>query len=87
MARPFIQSIRDHLHARQYSKRTEQTYIYWIADYIRFHKMRHPAELNETDIVAYLEYLALHRNDTLHPKNGSQFTDVPVPESVRQQHY
>jgi integron integrase len=56
--------VRDHLRARQYSKRTEQTYIYWIIDYIRFHKMRHPAALNESDIVAYLEYLALHRNVT-----------------------
>ena len=61
MGSPFIQSVRDHLRARQYSKRTEQTYTCWIAYYIRFHKMQHPSTLNESAIVAFLEYLALKR--------------------------
>lgn len=55
MGSPFIQSVRNHLRARQYSKRTEQTYIYWIVDYIRFHKMQHPSALDESAIVAFLE--------------------------------
>lgn len=62
MASPFIQSVRDHLRARQYSKRTEKTYVYWIAYYIRFHKMQHPSGLGPPAIVAFLEYLALERH-------------------------
>ncbi|MCX2983107.1 integron integrase [Halieaceae bacterium IMCC14734] len=61
MKSPFLASVRDHLRARHYSKRTEQGYLYWIRNYIRFHNNRHPQDLNEADIVAYLEYLALTR--------------------------
>jgi len=59
MPSPFIQSIRDHLRARHYSKRTEQTYIYWILNYIRFHNREHPNNLTTVHIVQYLEHLAL----------------------------
>ena len=61
MKSPFLASVRDHLRARHYSKRTEQGYLYWIRNYIRFHNNRHPQDLDEADIVAYLEYLALTR--------------------------
>ena len=29
----------------------------WIMRYIRYHGMRHPSELGEAEIVAYLTYL------------------------------
>lgn len=64
MASLFIQSIRDHLRARNYSKRTEQTYIYWILYFIRFHGKAHPSTLGPDAIVRFLEYLALKRNVT-----------------------
>lgn len=35
MSSPFIQAIRDHLRARNYSKRTENAYVYWILSYNR----------------------------------------------------
>lgn len=59
MPSPFIQSIRDHLRARHYSKRTEQTYIYWILKYIRFHNRAHPNNLTTAHITEFLERLAL----------------------------
>ena len=62
MASPFIQSVRDHLRARNYAKRTEKTYIYWILDYIRFHQRQHPAQLTPHHVVKYLEHLAVRRN-------------------------
>ncbi len=61
MRSPFLRQVRDHLRARQYSKRTEETYLYWIRQFIRFHDRRHPEELGGRDIVAFLEYLALKR--------------------------
>jgi len=42
MASAFIQSIRDHLRARHYGKRTEEAYVYWILYFIRFHNKVHP---------------------------------------------
>ncbi len=62
MASPFIQAVRDHLRARHYAKRTEQTYIYWILYYIRFHNRQHPDKLNADSIVQFLEYLVVKRN-------------------------
>lgn len=64
MSSPFIQSIRDHLRARNYSKRTEQTYVYWILSYIRFHNKQHPSSLSSTHITQFLEHLVLNRNVT-----------------------
>lgn len=64
MTSPFIQSLRDHLRARNYSKRTEKTYIYWILGYIRFHNRQHPNNLNKHHIVQYLEHLALTQKVT-----------------------
>ena len=64
MSSPFIQSIRDHLRARHYSKRTEKTYIYWILNYIRFHNRVHPNNLTTDHIIQYLEYLALKQKVT-----------------------
>lgn len=62
MTSPFIQALRDHMRARHYSKRTEQTYVYWILYYIRFHNRVHPSTLGAPDIVRFLEYLAVKKN-------------------------
>lgn len=62
MASPFIQSLRDHMRARHYAKRTERTYIYWILYYIRFHNRQHPKDLGPDDIVRFLEYLVVQKN-------------------------
>ena len=42
--------------------RTVHAYLYWIADYIRFHKMQHPAQMGDVEVVKYLEYLVLQKN-------------------------
>lgn len=43
------------------SKRTLSTYIYWIRYFIRFHNMRHPAEMNAAYIEQFLTFLAVDR--------------------------
>ncbi|RNL59128.1 phage integrase N-terminal SAM-like domain-containing protein [Zhongshania marina] len=50
---PFIDSIRKHLRARKYSKRTEQTYVYWILYFIRFHKKIHPSTLADDSVAQF----------------------------------
>ncbi len=62
MKSQFLTEVSNHLRARQYSKRTEDTYIYWIRAYIRFHNYRHPKDMRAREITAFLEYLALKRN-------------------------
>lgn len=59
---PFIESIRQHLRLNQYSFQTEKVYIYWIRNYIRYHRYEHPQNLSENDVVSYLSYLANSKN-------------------------
>ena len=49
------------MRARHLSPRTVQAYVGWILRYIRYHGTRHPADLGEREIVAYLTYLADER--------------------------
>lgn len=45
-----------------FSLRTEQAYTSWTKRYVRFHGTRHPRELGEADVRAFLTYLAVERN-------------------------
>ena len=61
---PFLESIRRTMRLRGYSIRTEQSYLYWIKSYIRFHKRLHPSKMGKDEIVEYLSYLASDRQVT-----------------------
>ena len=43
---------------RHYSRRTEQAYLSWIRRYIIFHGKRHPRELGEREVTAWVSSLA-----------------------------
>ncbi len=50
------------IRTKQYSIRTEQAYVSWLARFIAFHKMGDPAELDGKAIRDFLEYLVVKRN-------------------------
>jgi integron integrase len=58
---PFLQSISHFMLTRRYSKRTKDSYIYWIRFYINFHRQRHPSELGDMEIEQFLTFLAVER--------------------------
>jgi len=58
---PFLDSIYRFMMVRRYSKRTIDTYLYWIKYFIIFNKKRHPAAMGEAEIIAFLTYLAVER--------------------------
>ncbi|MFW1678828.1 site-specific integrase [Pontibacter sp. JAM-7] len=62
MASQFIQGLRNHLRARHCSTRTEQTYVYWMIQYIRCNQLAHPATLDSDHVVKFLAYLAVERH-------------------------
>ena len=41
-----LDQMRDTIRVLHYSIRTEQTYLDWVRRYIRFHRLRHPRELD-----------------------------------------
>lgn len=53
-----LDQVRDVLRLKHYSYRTEQTYCDWIERFIRFHRLRHPAEMAEPEVSAFLTHLA-----------------------------
>ena len=58
--------LREQLHEamrrRNYSRRTEQAYWYWIRWFVRHNGLRHPAEMGEAEVEAFLSWLASERN-------------------------
>jgi len=48
---------REAMKSRHYSRRTEETYCHWVKRFIFFHKVRHPAEMAEPEINAFLTHL------------------------------
>ncbi|MFC1500599.1 integron integrase [Candidatus Zixiibacteriota bacterium] len=57
------------LRARQYSPRTEQSYLRWVNRYVRFHHLKHPMEMAEPEINAFLSHLAVERKVSASTQN------------------
>lgn len=51
--------LRDEIRTRHYSARTEKAYVRWVERFIRFHAMRHPAEMGADEINAFVTSLAV----------------------------
>lgn len=49
-----LDQVRQLLRARRYSLRTEEAYVAWIRRFILFHGKRHPRDLAEADVSAFL---------------------------------
>lgn len=49
------------MRTKHYSLRTEKTYWYWIRYFIRFHRLRHPREMAESE-AQFLTWLATNKN-------------------------
>jgi len=60
--------LRRLMRLRRYSRRTEDVYVRWVIRYIEFHGRRHPRELSEPDIEAFLTDLT----DRGHVAGGTQ---------------
>lgn len=67
----FMTELRQSLRMRGYSMRTEKTYSYWVADFIRFHGMQHPSNMGPDQVVAYLSFLANNRNVAINTQKSA----------------
>jgi integron integrase len=54
-----LDRVRWHLRVKHYSLRTERTYLDWIKRFVLFHQKRHPDEMGEPEINAFLTHLAV----------------------------
>jgi len=54
-----LDRLREALRSRHYSRRTEQSYCQWVKRFIFFHNKRHPVDMAEAEINAFLSHLAV----------------------------
>jgi site-specific recombinase XerD len=83
-----LDSVRQTLRLRQYSCRTEQSYVGWIKRFILFHQKRHTQELGRAEVEAILNQLATRGNVSASTQNQAlhalkflykEVLDQPLP--------
>jgi integron integrase len=53
-----LEVLRAQIRALHYSKRTEEAYAHWVRAYVRYHGLRHPAQMGGPEVEAFLNWLA-----------------------------
>ena len=64
-----LDQMREALRSRHYSRRTEQSYCHWVRRFVLFHRLRHPSELAEPEINAFLTHLAVKESVSASTQN------------------
>ncbi len=58
----FLDHVRDLFRLKNYSYKTEQSYVYWIKYFILFNQKRHPKDMGAVEVKNFLTYLATKKN-------------------------
>ena len=86
--RKLLDQTRDALRLRQYSYETEKAYIGWIRRFILHFDKRHPSEMGQREVTAFLTCLAVQRKVSASTQNQalsallflySKVLDVDLP--------
>jgi integron integrase len=64
-----LDQFREQIRLKQYSPRTEKTYIHWVRQYILFHNKRHPRELGVPEINQFITHLVVQRKASASTQN------------------
>ena len=57
-----LDQLRSQIRYLHYSIRTEEAYVHWVRAFVRFHGLRHPAELGGAEVEAFLAWLVIDRD-------------------------
>ena len=85
-----LDQMREALRSRHYNRRTEATYCTRVKRFIYFHNVRHPAEMAEPEISAFLTHLAVKERISASTQNQALsallflYRNVLVDESILQ---
>jgi len=64
-----LDQFKDNIRLKQYSYRTEKTYIEWVRAYILFHNKRHPREMGVAEINQFITHLVVDRKASASTQN------------------
>jgi integron integrase len=56
-----LDQLRAAVRTKHYALSTEKAYVQWARDFVRWSGLRHPREMGCTEVEAYLQHLAVHR--------------------------
>lgn len=64
---PLLQQVRNLARKLHRSIRTEEAYLHWIEEFLRYHRQKsgqwkHPSKMDDADVNDYLTHLAVERN-------------------------
>jgi integron integrase len=65
----FMEQCREVMRFDRLALRTEETYLQWIKRFILFHGKRHPQDMGEAEVEAFLTHLAAERNVSASTQN------------------
>ena len=60
-SRWLLDAVKERARYLHYSLRTEEAYVHWIRQFVRWHGMRHPREMGQAEVEAFLSMLANER--------------------------
>lgn len=69
MQEKLLDKLRNETRVRHYSRRTEDSYVYWVKKYIRFNNLKHPLELTDSAVIGFLTYLAVEKRVSASTQN------------------
>ncbi|MDO9695684.1 MAG: integron integrase [Candidatus Latescibacteria bacterium] len=64
-----LDRVRSAIQVRHYSRRTEKAYVCWVRRFVIFHGCRHPIDMGQKEIAAYLSHLAEARKVSASTQN------------------
>jgi hypothetical protein len=82
----FLDQVANACRLKRFSYRTEQAYVSWAKRFILFHNRRHPNEMGEQEIEAFLTHLARNRGVAASTQNqalNASMTEHWSPSSAR----
>ena len=68
-SKKLLDHYRDAIRVKQYSPRTEKTYIEWVRQYILYHNKRHPREMAVPEINQFITHLVVERKASTSTQN------------------
>ncbi len=64
-----VEALQTTLRRLHYSPRTEEAYVRWSREFVRFHGRRHPREMGAAEVTAFLNDLAVRRRTSASTQN------------------
>lgn len=53
-----LDQVRERIRYKRCSIRTEESYVYWVRGFIRFHQLKHPKDMGSAAVTTFLSWLA-----------------------------